>query len=98
MEHMQVEVLEIKLLPRNGGPLKAFASVKVGDWTIHDWRIIQQSGHRVFVSVPQVSWKDDGGTVRYKALLTLPGEMKQRIDIAILSAWEREKNGDQTPR
>lgn len=96
-----IEVVEMKILSGNGDRrLKAFVSVKVGDWALHDWRIIQQPGQRAWVSVPQASWRDESGQVRYRALLSLPGELKQRIDVAILSAWEEEKNkiGSQTPR
>jgi hypothetical protein len=85
----KIEVVEIKLV--NGGPLKCYASVQVGDWIINDWRIIQQPGQRAWVSVPQTSWKNKDRQVQYRALLSIPGELKQRIEVAILSAWEKEK-------
>jgi DNA-binding cell septation regulator SpoVG len=85
-----IKVVEMKSM--NGDrPLKAFATVQINDWVIYDWRIIQQPGQRAWVSVPQVSWKDNDGKVKYKALLSIPGELKQRIEVAILSAWEKEK-------
>lgn len=91
---MGIRVIEIKLM--NGDkPLKAFATVQVGDWTIYDWRIVQQNGNQAWISVPQVSWRDSKGRVRYRALLSIPGELKQPIEVAILSAWEKERqNGD----
>jgi hypothetical protein len=71
--------------------LKAFADVQVGDWIIHDFRIIKQDGQKAFVSPPQVSWKDPKtGEIRYKAILTIPPEQKQRIDVEILSAFQKE--------
>jgi DNA-binding cell septation regulator SpoVG len=94
MNNHSIEVTEIHLL-NDGRPLKAFASIQIGDWIIHEWRIIQQPRQRAFVSVPQTSWRDREGKIRYRALLSIPGELKQRIEVAILSAWEKEleKNG-----
>jgi len=89
MDNGLVKVLEIRIL-KDGRPLKAYVSVQVGDWIIHDWRIVQQQGQRAWVTVPQTSWKDADGKVKYRALLSIPGELKQRIEVAILSAWEKE--------
>jgi DNA-binding cell septation regulator SpoVG len=94
---MKVEILEIRLMPPER-PLKAFADVRVGDWIIYEWRIIKQDGQRAWVSVPQASWKDKDGKVKYRALLSIPGELKQRIEVAILSAWEKEKRSEETKR
>jgi len=88
---MQIEILEIRLI-ESDKPFKAFVDVRLNDWIIHDWRIIKQyPDQRAFVSVPQTSWRDKDGKVRYRALLSIPGELKQRIEVAILSAWEKEK-------
>jgi len=87
---MNVEVIEIRLLS-NGRSLKAFVDVQVGDWIIHDFRIIKQAGQRAFVSPPQVSWKDpESGQIKYKGILTIPPEQKQRIDTEILHAYQEE--------
>ena len=87
---MEIKVIEIRLL-NDGRPLKGFASVKIGDWIIHDFRIIRQNGQRAFVSSPQVSWKDSmTGEIKYKGILTIPPEQKQRIDVEILCAFQRE--------
>lgn len=93
----EIKVVEVKLM--NGDrPLKAFITVQVSDWLIHDWRIVQQPGQRAWGSVPQTSWKDKDGKVQYRALLTIPGELKQRIEVAILSAWEREERSGKAKR
>ena len=85
-----VKVLEIRPLSQ-GRPLKAFVDIQVGDWIIHDFRVIKQNGQKAFVSPPQVSWKDpESGEIRYKGILTIPPEQKQRIDVEILSAFQRE--------
>lgn len=87
---MTIEVIEIRLLNGNR-PLKGFADVKLGDIIIRDFRIIKQNGQRAFVSPPQVSWKDpDTGEIKFKGVLTIPPEQKQRIDLEILSAFQKE--------
>lgn len=94
---VEIKVIEIRFL--NGDkPLKAFVDVQVGNWLIYDWRITKQDGQRAWVSIPQTSWKDKDGKVRYRALLSIPGELKQRIEVAILSAWEKEKRSEETKR
>ena len=89
-EEMKIDVIQIRLLS-DGRPLKAFVDVQIDDWIIHDFRVIKQDGQRAFVSPPQVSWKDpETGEIRYKGILTIPPEQKQRIDVEILSAFQRE--------
>lgn len=90
---MEIQVIEFRFL-NNGRPLKAFCDVKVGDWVIHEFRIIKHDGQRAWVCVPQTSWKDKDGKVKYRSLLSIPGELKQRIEVAILSAWEKENKSE----
>lgn len=87
---MEVKVLDIRLMPM-GRPVRAYVDIKLDNWILYDWRIIKRDGERAFVSVPQTSWKDQNGKVKYRALLSIPGELKQRIEIAILLAWEMEQ-------
>jgi DNA-binding cell septation regulator SpoVG len=86
---MNIQIIELRLLSGDR-PLKAFASVQIGGWTIHDWRVVKHDGQRAWISPPQTSWKTPGGGIKYRSLLSIPGELKQRIEIAILSAWEKE--------
>ena len=87
---MEVKVIEIRPL-NDGRPLKAFVDVQVGGWIIHDFRIIKQNGQKAFVSPPQVSWEDpETGEICYKGILTIPPEQRQRIEVEILSAFQRE--------
>jgi hypothetical protein len=87
---MDISILEIRILPGDR-PLKAFCDVRVKTWTIHDFRIVKQNGQRAFVSPPQVSWKDpETGQIKYKGILTIPPEEKQRIDTEILHAYQVE--------
>ena len=91
---MEIQVIQIGSVISGKRPLKAFADVQVGDWQIYGWRIIKQDGKRAWVSVPRASWKARNGRVCYRALLSIPGELKQRTEVAILSAWEKElENG-----
>ena len=91
----EIRVIEIRPL-NDRRSLRAFVDVQVGDWIIYEWRIIKKEGLRAWVSVPMASWKDFDHKVRYRALLSIPDELKQRIEVAILSAWEKElKNGKQ---
>ena len=87
---MQIQIIEMRLL-YGDRPLRAFCDVKVNDWVICDFRVIKQNGQRVFVSPPQVSWKDpETGIIKYKGVLTIPSEQKQRIDTEILHAYQME--------
>jgi DNA-binding cell septation regulator SpoVG len=96
---MEIKVIEIRPLS-DGRSLRAFVDVQVGDWIIHDFRIIRQNGQKAFVSPPQVSWKDPTtGEIKYKGILTIPPEQKQRIEVEILSAFQREmEKNDANPK
>lgn len=87
---MEIRVIEIRFL--NGDrPLKAFIDIQIGDWIIHDFRIVKQNGQKASVLSPQVSWKDpETGTIRFRGVFTIPSEQKQRIDITILAAFQKE--------
>jgi len=93
---MKIQIVELRLLPGDK-PLKAFCDVRIDDWIIHEWRIIKKDGQRACVSVPMASWKDFEHKVRYRALLSIPDELKQRIEVAILSAWEKEERSENNP-
>jgi len=87
---MEIKIIQIRLL-NDGRSLKAFVDVQIGDWIIHDFRVIKQDSQRAFVSPPQVSWKDpETGQIKFKGILTIPSEQKQRIDVEILSAFQKE--------
>jgi DNA-binding cell septation regulator SpoVG len=86
----EIRIIEIRFIS-DGRPLRAFVDIKVGDCVIHDFRIIKQNGQKAFVNPPQVSWKDPvTGEIKYKGILTIPPEQKQRIEVEILSAFQRE--------
>ncbi len=89
-----MKVLELRLKPSNGKPLKGFCDIELDDGTvIKDMRIVQkQADHRPFVMCPQNSWKDPlTGEVKFKTVITLPAPLKTKIDALILSAWIQAK-------
>ncbi len=98
MCNKKVEVLELRLLPDTRS-LKCFADVKIGDWIVREWRVIQDNGKRPFVAPPQVSWKGQDGQILYKTIITLPDELKGQIDFAILKRFTEEmeiRSGEST--
>ena len=95
MGEVKIEVTALKLLSGDS-PLKAIADIRLGDWEIYNWRIVQQNSNRAQVFTPQTAWVGPGGHLRYRALLSIPGALRQRIEVAILSAWEEEKNHGKT--
>jgi len=85
---MSIEILTIRLTNTHSS-LRAFADIKIGDWTINDWRVWQQNG-RAYVSVPQSSWRDPSGQLKFKPILTIPDDQLEKIQTAILYAYHQE--------
>ncbi len=92
MNNSPIEVVEIKKV--DGGRLRAYVTVKVDDWLIHDWRIVQKPGEAAWVSCPETTWRGSNGKIYYRQLLTIPAEMMQRITLKILARWEEEKTSE----
>ena len=94
----ELKILEIRML--NGGrSLKAFVDIQIGDWIIREFRIVKHNGQKASVLPPQISWKDAGtGEIKYKGVFTIPSEDKQRIDVAVLSAFQKELERDNENR
>ena len=89
----QIQVLEIK--PVDNSNLKAFVKIKIGETTFHDFRIVQQSGQKVWVSPPATQWtRKDGKTYR-KVLIELPRRLKEAVSNAVLEAWNKQEGGNE---
>jgi DNA-binding cell septation regulator SpoVG len=86
----KIEVRTIRLT-NTGSSLRAFADIKIGDWIINDWRVWKQNNDRAYVSVPQSSWRDPSGQIKFKPILKIPDEELQKIQTAILYAYHQEK-------
>ncbi len=91
-----MRVLDLRLKPSNGKPLKAFADVELDNgMIIREFRIIQEPGKHPVVATPQTSWKDPrDDRIKYTAIVTLPQPLKVKVDLLILAAWLREKESE----
>jgi DNA-binding cell septation regulator SpoVG len=84
-----VKVIAIRKT-RKPGPLRGFSDVKMGAVLIQDFRIIETGG-RLVVDSPQASWRDPATReIRFKSIVTLPPDLKQSVEIAVLHAWQEE--------
>jgi len=92
---LNVQIIDLRLLPGEK-PLKGFADVQVGEWTVREWRIIKENGKPYRVAPPQISWKAPDGAILYKTVITVPDELKGQIDFAVLKRFmgEMEKMED----
>jgi|ERR671915_2654889 hypothetical protein len=89
-----IEVLKVTPIP-NGGNLKAYISVRVGPWTIHGIRVVQQPGQRAWVSLPQAEGKPDSSGKRawWPLIECADKTLKQAIAAAVLKAWGGVEHG-----
>jgi DNA-binding cell septation regulator SpoVG len=76
--------------PLQGSNLKAFVDVQLGAVVVHGFRVIQQPGQRAWVSPPQREWMADGRK-RFAPVIELSGDLKRRVEAAILQAWQAEE-------
>jgi DNA-binding cell septation regulator SpoVG len=84
-----IEVLDLVALDK--GNLKAMASVRIGpSLVVHKCRVIQQPGQRAWVSMPQEQWQGRDGQPYYAALVELNGDLRRRVEQAILQAARRQ--------
>ncbi len=87
---MEIKVVEIRPL-NDGRTLKAFVDMKIGDLIIKDFRVLKEDGKRPYVKVPFVTYKDQTGQLKFKPIVVLPDEVRGEVDLAILNAYQREK-------
>jgi DNA-binding cell septation regulator SpoVG len=85
----QSNILILAIHALTGGNLKAFVDVQLGpSVTIFGFRIIQQAGQKAWVSAPQREYTDQSGIKRYAPIVELTGNLKDRVEHAIMAAWE----------
>lgn len=82
----KIEVLKTKNIEK--GSLKGFASVRLGGVTIHDFRVIQQSGQDAWVSPPQKEFTGQDGTKKYAAIVELSDTLKAEVQRLVLEAFK----------
>jgi DNA-binding cell septation regulator SpoVG len=94
---MKVKVLEIRLMPTER-PLRAFVDIKLGNMMVTDFRVFQENCGKARVEVPMTTWRDPKShKLRFKPVVTLPSELKGRVESEILSCYYRameEKQSD----
>jgi DNA-binding cell septation regulator SpoVG len=84
-----IQVVELVALTK--GNLKAMASVRIGpSLLVHKCRVIQQPGQRAWVSMPQERWEGHDGQSHYTALVELSGDLRTRVEQAILQEARRQ--------
>ena len=84
-----VKVIEIRKT-RKPGPLRAFVDVRLGDLFVTDFRVFQTDGGQARVEVPMVTWRDPTShELRFKPVITLPGELMGRVQAEILFCYYR---------
>lgn len=88
------EVVDLRLTD-NAGSLRAYATVRIGPLLVHDFRIIQQAGQAVWVSVPQKVWNTPQGERKFSPLLELPADWKQPLADAVIAAWREHEQQQQ---
>ena len=75
--------------------LKCYVDLKLGEIVISDFRVIQRPNKKAWVSPSVSRWQDKDGRTKYKPIISLPSVLRQRVDLACLTAWEKErKNGN----
>ncbi len=85
----KVTVIEIRLT-RKPGPLRAFADAQIGNVIVTDFRVFQENGEQARVEMPTATWRDTKNReLRFKPVITLPGDLKGRIESEILSCYYR---------
>lgn len=90
----EVEVLEI-VPAENRGNLKAYCTVRIGEFVFNDCRIIRQEGQRAWFTFPQLSYRSQYGTQLYRTLITIRDKrLKDTVSQAVVSAWEKSTKGE----
>lgn len=98
-KEIKIEILAVRLNNRGDTSLRAFVDMKVNDWVINDFRVWKRNHDRAYVTVPQSTWKDPSGQIKFKAILQIPNDQMERIQISILSAYyqKEEERRNETP-
>lgn len=87
----RIVVLWVRALETPKGSLRAFAAVRIAgksSVTINDLRIIQKDEQAPWVSMPQNTWKDPEGKLKYSPVVEIEGPLKDEIASAVLAEWE----------
>jgi DNA-binding cell septation regulator SpoVG len=97
-DFMKIKVVEIRLLPFNGKPTQGFADVQFDMITIRDFKILKEEGKRPYVKVPFQTYRGQTGELKFRPMVILPDEVRGEVDLAILNAYQREKEKENERR
>lgn len=95
-----IAVTELTPVHRKG--LKAFASVRIGRLTLHQWRVCEDTTQGLYVLPPATNWTEadtdpQTGKVRrrsrFRSLVDVPPEWQDALSSAVLLAWQRHGQG-----
>lgn len=92
----RIEIVDLTLLSWDR-PLKAIGSVRIGNLTIHGFRIVQETGERAAVLMPTATTRGNGGQIIYRSLLSLPSGIQQIVEAELFAAWHRRKENESSP-
>ncbi len=88
---VEIRVREIRFV-NDGRSLKAFVDIEFGDLVIREFRVVHKTGERIGITPPTISWRDpQTKQIKFKALIVFPPEERQGIEVAILQAYQEEK-------
>jgi DNA-binding cell septation regulator SpoVG len=82
---VHIEVISMTRI--DSGNLKAYVTVKIGEITIHDFRVIQQPNQRAYVSMPQRQYTTSDGQRGFRPLVDMPDALKQKVRDCVLAVW-----------
>lgn len=91
---MEIKVVDVRLLTpyaNNVKSVQAFVDVQFGNIIVRDFRVMKEDGRRPYVKVPYSTYKDQTGQLKFRPTVILPDEVRGEIDLAILNAYQREK-------
>ena len=96
---LEIEILALRVV-ESSKSLKAFADMRLGNIVVRDFRVVQEDGKRPYIKAPFSTYKDKEGRIKFRPIVILPDEVRGEVDLAILSAYQREKeqnNGRPNP-
>ena len=88
----KTQVIAIRHIDK--GTVRAIADVGLGpSLTLKEFKVIQQTGQRAWVSPPSREWQSTDGKRHFTLLVELTGSLRKRVEQAVLEAWERSEGG-----
>jgi DNA-binding cell septation regulator SpoVG len=80
-------VQDLRLIEKEGSSLRAFATVAVGAFIIHDIRLIKENDKKPWIALPQSEWTGRDGKRHFSPILELPDRIRFAIQDVVIAAW-----------